>query len=109
MIIVIGILDLRHCDLDAAGAVAAEHMASVAAQPGCAHCSIAVDCTDPHRLHLTERWDTPEAFLANGKSPRQKAFSDMIGELGITIVDLRAWAADEWIDLLQSAPKDSTR
>jgi len=33
----------------------------------------------------------------------------MIGQLGITIVDLRAWAADEWIDLLQSAPKDSTR
>ena|SRR5690554_1840354 len=109
MIIVIGILDLRRCDLDAAKAIVGEHVASVAAQPGCAHCSIAVDCSDPHRLHLTERWDTPEAFLANGKSPHQKAFSDMIGQLSVAIVDLRAWAADEWIDLLQSAPKNVTR
>lgn len=105
MIIVIGILDLVRCDLDTGKAVVADHMASVATQPGCAHCSIAVDCTDPHRLHLTERWNTPEAFLANGKSPRQKAFSDMIGQLDIAVVDLRAWAADEWIDLLQPRPK----
>jgi len=49
----VGVGPITTCDLDAAGAVAAEHMASVAAQPGCAHCSIAVDGTDPHRLHLT--------------------------------------------------------
>jgi len=104
MIIVNGILNLGRCDQASVQAILADHIATLRAQPGCEHASLSLDCSDPARLHLFERWANPETFMANGRGAHQRLFSDALDRLGIVIVDLQAWAADHWIDLLKPPP-----
>ena len=69
---------------DEAAAAALEVMRATRAEPGCVAYTFSTDLEDPSRIHVFERWASPEALDAHFRAPHMAAFQKKMGGFGVS-------------------------
>jgi quinol monooxygenase YgiN len=73
------------------------------AEPGCLDYSISVDPFEPDRVHIFERYESPEALFSHMQSAHFRAFVEGVKTIPVTASVVRAEVAGSFDSLGENA------
>lgn len=96
MILVLGAVVVSPGRMDAALALAREHVARSRTEPGCLEHGVSIDADKADRLVFVERWDAPAALQAHFAVPASRAFAREMAALAAEPVTMDLFEASEF-------------
>jgi quinol monooxygenase YgiN len=100
MLMVIGTARLGEGALETGRSALEAMITASRAEEGCIDYAYAVDALDPSILRITEKWVDEAALVAHFQTPHMAAFQKALGELDITILDVKRFNADDGAPLI---------
>ncbi len=100
MLMVIGTARLGEGALEAGHSALEAMITASRKEEGCIDYAYAVDTLDPSILRITEKWVDEAALVAHFQTPHMAAFQKALGELDITILDVKKFNADDGAPLM---------
>jgi len=70
------------------------------AEEGCIEYAYSIDILDLSMLRIVEKWVDDAALVAHFQTPHMAAFQKALGELDISIIEVKKFQADEGAPLM---------
>ncbi|MEM7689740.1 MAG: putative quinol monooxygenase [Pseudomonadota bacterium] len=100
MLIVIGTAQLGDGAIEAGHDALKAMITASREEEGCIAYGYAVDILDPAIMRITEKWVDEAALVAHFQTPHMAAFQKALGELDISIIDVKKFQADDGAPLM---------
>ncbi len=88
MLVIAGTIEIDPAAWDEAVGLVTEMMIATRAEEGCEAYTFSADLEDPGRLHLFERWESPDALAAHFDSPHMARFQAAAARLGVRATEI---------------------
>lgn len=100
MLMVIGTAKLGEGALDAGRAALEAMVTASREEEGCIDYAYAMDLVDPAIMRITEKWINEAALVTHFQTPHMAAFQKALGELDVTILEVRKFETDDGAPLM---------
>lgn len=100
MLMVIGTAKLGEGALDAGRAALEAMVTASREEEGCIDYAYAMDLVDPAIMRITEKWVDEAALVTHFQTPHMAAFQKALGELDVTILEVRKFETDDGAPLM---------
>ena len=100
MLMVIGTAKLGEGALDAGRAALEAMVTASREEEGCIDYAYAMDLVDPAIMRITEKWVDDAALVTHFQTPHMAAFQKALGELDVTILEVRKFETDDGAPLM---------
>ena len=100
MLMVIGTAKLGDGALEGGRAALEAMITASREEDGCIDYAYAIDVLDPAIMRITEKWVDEAALVTHFQAPHMATFQKALGELDITILDVKKFQADDGAPLM---------